>query len=174
MQLERGGTQVEFRIAQASDFPAIVEIYNQAVALKNATAELTPASLDSKREWFAAHSAREYPIFVAEAAGLVTGWCSLSPYRPGRMALRYTAEISYYLHKDFRRMGIGSRLVAHAIEESRTRGIKTLVAILLDVNTGSIRLLEKLGFQKWGELPRVADFDGHECGHLYYGLRVNP
>ncbi|RPJ57287.1 MAG: N-acetyltransferase family protein [Acidobacteria bacterium] len=164
--------RVKFRIAQPTDLPSIVEIYNQAVALKRATAELTPVSAESKREWLAGHTPGNYPVFVAEKGNVVVGWCSLSPYRRGRMALRYTAEISYYIHQDFRRMGIGSQLVALAMEQSRTRGIKTLIAILLDVNLGSIRLLEKLGFRKWGELPGVADFDGNECGHLYYGFRV--
>ncbi|MFB3905713.1 MAG: N-acetyltransferase family protein [Acidobacteriota bacterium] len=165
---------VNFRIAEAADLPAIVEIYNQAVALRKATAELTPVSVESRKEWLAGHTAARFPVFVAETGGMVVGWCSLSPYRPGRMALRFTAEISYYIHEDFRRQGIGARLVAHVVEESRSRGIKSLVAILLDVNVGSIRLLEKLGFEKWGELPRVADFDGQEYSHLYYGLRVNP
>jgi L-amino acid N-acyltransferase YncA len=166
--------RLNFRIAGADDLPAIVEIYNQAVATKQATAELTPVSVESRRDWLAGHLPEHYPIFVAETVAGVVGWCSLGPYRPGRMALRHTAEISYYIHEDFRRMGIGSRLVAHVVEEGRSRGIKTLIAILLDINAGSIRLLEKLGFRKWGELPRVADFDGEECGHLYYGLRVSP
>jgi len=165
--------ELNIRLAQAIDLAAIVEIYNQAVALKKATADLTPVSVESRRDWFAAHTEAQHPVFVAEKDGVLVGWCSLSPYRPGRMALRYTVEISYYIHQDFRGIGIGSQLVAHAIKESRTREIKTLVAILLDVNVGSIRLLEKLGFERWGHLPAVADFDGQECGHLYYGLRVN-
>ncbi|MDJ0928378.1 MAG: hypothetical protein QNJ73_12105 [Gammaproteobacteria bacterium] len=52
--------------------------------------------------------------------------------------------------------------------------IKTLFAILLDINADSFRILEKFGFRQWGHMPNVADFDGRECGHLYYGLRVAP
>jgi L-amino acid N-acyltransferase YncA len=40
--------------------------------------------------------------------------------------------------------------------------IKHLFAIVLEDNQASIRLLEKMGFEKWGYLPRVADFDGKE------------
>ncbi len=47
-----------------------------------------------------------------------------------------------------------------------------LFAILLDVNTSSVGILEKFGFEQWGHLPGVADFDGALCGHLYYGRRV--
>jgi phosphinothricin acetyltransferase len=34
-------------------------------------------------------------------------------------------------------------------------------------------MMESLGFDRWGHLPRVADFDGEECGHLYFGKRVS-
>jgi phosphinothricin acetyltransferase len=50
--------------------------------------------------------------------------------------------------------------------------IKNLFAILIDSNQDSIRLLEKYDFEKWGHMPRVAEFDGIEVGHLYYGLRI--
>ncbi|RPI20395.1 MAG: N-acetyltransferase family protein [Acidobacteria bacterium] len=163
---------VTIRIAEERDLPAIVDIYNQAIALGNATADVTPLSTRGKAGWLAEHKPTNHPVFVAESAGDVVGWCSLSPYRPGRMALRYTAEISYYVHEDFRGKGIGSQLLGHAIAESPNLGIKTLFAILLDINIPSVRLLEKFGFEKWGHLPNVADFNGKECGHLYYGLRV--
>jgi phosphinothricin acetyltransferase len=50
--------------------------------------------------------------------------------------------------------------------------IRHLFAIVLEGNEGSRRLLEKMGFEKWGYLPRVADFDGKEVGHLYYGRHL--
>ncbi len=51
--------------------------------------------------------------------------------------------------------------------------IKTLFAILLDDNDASVKLLERFGFERWGHMPAVANFDGREVGHLYYGLRLN-
>jgi phosphinothricin acetyltransferase len=161
------------RIGRPGDLPAIVEIYNQAIALRGATADLDPVTIESRAGWFADHDPAGHPIFVAETDRRVAGWCSLSPYRPGRGALRRTAEISYYVHEDFRRMGIASRLIAHAIEDCPRLGVKTLFAILLDVNIASAKLLEKAGFERWGHMPGVADFDGAECGHLYYGRRVD-
>ena len=163
---------MEIRFARQTDLVQIVEIYNQAVALKSATADLDPIEPADRLQWLKEHVPEEYPIFVAEADGKIAGWCSLSPYRRGRMALRYTAEISYYIHKDHRRMGVGSALVEHAITQCEKLGIKTLFALLLDVNVASVKLLEKHGFAKWGHMPNVADFDGEECGHLIYGLRV--
>jgi len=163
---------VTIRMADEDDLRAITKIYNQAVALQSATADISPVSLESRKAWLREHTPDQYPIFVAENQNAIVGWCSLSPYRPGRMALRHTAEISYYIDENFRGIGIGFSLISHAIEKCIQLGIKTLFAIILDINRDSVRILEKFGFKEWGHMPDVADFDGQECGHLYYGLRV--
>ncbi len=156
------------RLAQSADLITINEIYNHAIALK-ATAELTPYSLQERHDWIKKHPPDKYPVFVAELTGLVAGWLSLSPYRAGRMGLRYTAEISYYIHPDFWRQGIGSALVRYAVRVASDYKFRVLIAIILEHNTASIQLLEKHHFEKWGFLPEVADFDGKRCGQFYYG-----
>ncbi len=107
-----------------------------------------------------------------EEASAIVGWVSLSEYRKGRKALRYTSEVSFYIRKDRQGQGIGTELLAFAIDRARKISIKTLIAILLEPNTASIRLLEKFSFQKWGDMPNVAEFDGIECNHQFYGLRI--
>jgi phosphinothricin acetyltransferase len=88
------------------------------------------------------------------------------------MALRFTSEISVYVGQAFHRRGVATRLISHAIAESPRLEIETLFGILLEKNIASRQMMEKMGFQQWGFLPRVADFDGEECAHLYYGKRV--
>jgi len=163
---------MKIRIAELDDLPAIVEIYNQAVPTCRSTARTSPVTVDERKNWFQEHDPQEHPIFVAELNGRVIGWCSLSVYRPGRPALRFTAELSYYVDTTHQRQGVGRELIAHALEVGPTHGIKNIVAVLIDRNDASRKLLEKLGFQKWGYLPRVLDFNGQECGEFYYGKRV--
>jgi phosphinothricin acetyltransferase len=160
------------RLATLDDLPAIVSIYNEAVAIGFATADTTPVSVASRQGWFREHDPAQHPIYVWADAGSVRAWCSLSPYRPGRLALRFTAEISYYVKADAQRQGIASRLIRHALAEGETLQIKQLFAIVLERNSRSCSLLEKLGFERWGFLPGVADFAGQECGHAYYGQRL--
>lgn len=160
------------RIARQHDLQKIIEIYNQAVRRGFHTADITPLSLLDRLHWFKDHNNTKYPIYVFEKENKVVGWLSISPYRKGREALRFTAEVSYYIDENFQRQGIGSELLAHAISQMETLEIKTLFAILLDVNDGSIRLLEKFGFQRWAHLPNIADFDGVECGQYYYGYQI--
>ena len=163
---------MKIRFLEESDRSRVVEILNEAIGIANATALTNPVSVESRSAWFDEHTRENYPIYVEEVDGVISGWCSISPYRAGRGALRFTAEISYYVSNDFKRQGVATRLVLHAIEDCGRLGIKNLFGILLDTNEASIRLLEKLGFGKWGHMPNVADFDGTECAHVYYGKRI--
>lgn len=158
------------RTAEPLDLAAIVEIYNQAIA-SHSTGHLNSLSEDDQRQWFADHAA-DYPILVATVDETVVGWASFSSYRTGRGAFRHTAEISYYVDVAHHRQGVASELVARSIERCAALGFKTLIAILLADNQASIALLVKFGFQRWAHLPDIADFDGREVGHVFYGLRV--
>ena len=159
------------RLAVEGDLPAIVAIYNQAVAIE-AVADLEPVTVESRRLWFVEHAPDRHPILVAERDGVVAGWLSLSAYRPGRGGLRHTLEVSYFVDTESRRSGVGSALLEVALERCPALGVKTLFAILLEDNAGSVQLLERFGFERWGHLPGVADFGGREVGQLYYGRRV--
>ena len=159
--------------ADETHLPALTAIYNQAIASRTATADMEPATVQQRRDWLADHSADQYPVYVAEIAGKVVGYASLSRYRRGRQALRHTAEISYFVDENFQRRGVGSQLIAHTLQQCPRLNIRNVFGILLDINHGSVRILEKFGFEQWGHLPDVADFDGAVCGHLYYGRSVD-
>lgn len=160
------------RIATLEDLPSIVAIYNQAVPTHRSTANTTLVTVESRKTWFLDHPPASHPIFVAEINHKVIGWCSLSIYRPGRWALRFTSEISYYVDSNFQRQGIGTSLVQSALQACPNLGIKNVVAVLIDRNETSQKLLKNLGFEQWGYLPKVLDFGDQECGEYYFGKRI--
>jgi L-amino acid N-acyltransferase YncA len=160
------------RTAASKDFGEIINIYNHAVDEKFATADTEYITVESRKEWFSQHSHHTYPIFIAEEKDQVIGWCSLSPHRPGRIALRTVAEISYYIHKDHRRKGVANSLITHTMKKAKDLGFKNLITILLDLNKTSIYILEKFGFEKWGHLPNIADINGVVCGQFIYGKQL--
>jgi L-amino acid N-acyltransferase YncA len=161
------------RIAEETDLPSIVAIYNQAVPSHTSTANTTPVTVEGRKSWFREHEPLNHPIFVAEINGNMAGWCSLSVYRPGRMALRFTSEVSCYIDNSYQKQGLGSALIRHALDACPTLGIKNVVAVLIDRNEASRKMVERLGFQQWGYLPRVLDFGDEECGEYYYGIRIS-
>jgi hypothetical protein len=60
--------ELQIRDAIEADLPAIVEIHNAAITTRVSTAQLEPVTIESRREWFRAHSPAQYPIWVAELA----------------------------------------------------------------------------------------------------------
>jgi len=163
---------MKIREATFDDIVSINDIYNQSIPSKISTADILPVSISKRKKWFKDHVKENYPVFVAEINGEVIGWIALSPYRPGRLALKQTAEVSYFIRKNYQKTGIGTKLMNLIIEKSPEYGFKNLFAILLERNIASIKLLEKMGFGKWAFLPRVANFNGIECGQFYYGKRI--
>jgi L-amino acid N-acyltransferase YncA len=158
--------------ATDADLPTIADIYTQAIGRGGCTADTVAPPSDYWQDFLNDHPADAFPLLVAHLEGRAVGWLSISPYRKGRFGLRFTAEVSYYVHNDFQGRGIGSMLMRHAIGMAPQLGLTTYIAILLDVNQASIRLLERYGFARWGHLPGVADFDGREMGQYYYGRRL--
>ena len=158
--------------AKPSDLPAIVAIYNQAINSKTATGDTQEFSVIERQEWFNKFDENSYPLYVVEIENRVVGYCSISPYRKGRGAMASVAEISYYIDYSFHGKGIATALVKHAIADCKRIGKKNLLAILLETNTPSIGLLEKLGFQKWGHFPDIVEMHGEKQAQVIYGLKV--
>ncbi|HKJ04772.1 MAG TPA: GNAT family N-acetyltransferase [Geopsychrobacteraceae bacterium] len=160
---------MEIRTATPSDWPRIIEIYNHAVGDGHSTADTEPVSVEGRKEWLNQHTSHRYPIRLAEEEGTVVGWCSLSPYRPGRKALSAVAEISYYIARESRGKGCGDKLIKDAISFAENHEFRHLIAILLDINVASLCLLQKFGFQQWGKLPNIVAFEDKTCGQFIYG-----
>lgn len=162
---------MNIRTATQADLPSIDTIYNQAIEEK-LTADTTPLTPSERSTWFKDHDINKYPIFVYEIDNEIIGWLSFSKYRNGRAAVNKTVEISYYIDKKHRNKGIGAQLILYAKTIAKQYGFQNLIAIILERNNSSIKLIEKYGFKNWGYLPKVADFDGEVCGHFYYGINL--
>lgn len=160
------------RTAKIDDLKCLTEIYNQAIAAGGKTADTIPFSVNERKSWFINHPPDKHPIYVAETDGKVSGYITISPYRAGREALRFTAEVSYYVDFGHHGKGIGTALMEHVLNKCPDLGIRNLFAILLETNKASIALLEKFEFTKWAHLPLVASFNDKEVGQLYYGRRI--
>lgn len=159
------------RLARLGDLAAIVGILNQSAGT-GANALHLPVSVESRRTWFDAHTPADFPLWVSEVDGVVAAWCSFSPWRGGREALRAVAEISYYVDRAHHRQGLATALVRHAIAQAPRLGLHTLLAIGLETNQASETLLKREGFERWGRLPDVAEVGARRVGQWIYGRAV--
>ena len=159
------------RDAVPTDLAAIVAIYNAAVPSRMAAADLEPISIDSRRFWFYEHKPDYRPIWVMEVDGTPVGWLSFQSFF-GRPAYHKTAEISIYVAPAYHRCGVGRQLLSHAIRQSPSLEIKTLVSFIFAHNKPSLKLFENFGFQRWGYLPTVAELDAVERDLVIMGYRI--
>ena len=163
---------IEISIAKKKDWIKIIDIYNQAILEGGKTADTEIVTVEERKDWLSLHLDSKHPILLAKIESEIVGWCSLSPHRQGRKALEKTLEISYYIDKNYRGKGVGSFLIRSSLKYAEQNGTKNLFAILLDINSISVKILEKFRFQKWGHLPNIAEIDGIICGQFIYGKNL--
>jgi L-amino acid N-acyltransferase len=103
---ETVASDTRVRDAGDVDLAAITQIYNAAIARRNATAQLEPVTIDHCGAWLRSG----FPLWVAEIEGRVAGWLSCKPFLP-RCAYRGTVELSVYVDEIFQRRGVARRLL---------------------------------------------------------------
>ena len=160
--------KITIRDALESDLPAIIDIYNATVPTRIVTAELEPTTVEARLPWFREHSPDQYPFWVAENDGRVIGWLDFKKFLP-RCAYRGTAEISVYVDENFRRCGVGRRLLEEAIARAPSLGTNAIVGL----NQPSLKLFERFGFERWGLLPQIAQLDGNKRDLVIMGRHLS-
>jgi len=163
---------ISIRDAEKNDMSTIIDIYNTTISGRMVTADLEPVSVESRMPWFNEHSAEFRPLWVVEMNGEICAWVSFQSFY-GRPAYNATAEVSIYIHPDYRGKKLGKYLIQKAIDACPKLGIKTLLGFIFGHNQPSIKLFTGFGFEKWAHLPNVAELDGIERDLLILGKRVS-
>ncbi|MGA2788733.1 MAG: N-acetyltransferase family protein [Verrucomicrobiota bacterium] len=141
------------RPAGPADLADINAIFNYYVAHSTCVWTTTPCSGAERKAWYEGRS-EAMPVLVAESGGRVVGWGALSTFRTAYTSAG-TLEDSIYVHHDFHRQGIGSRLLAGLIDIGRRKGLRSILANISADQNPSIRLHEKFGFQPAAHLRQV-------------------
>ena len=164
---------MEIRVARREDLQQLLDIYNYEVVHGVATLDLQPKSLEEWGQWFDAHNIKNHPLLVAEQAGRVAGYASLSPYR-SKEAYRSTVELSIYIGPDFRRQGVATALMEAILREARQDPeTHTVVSVITDGNEASRKLHEKFGFTYCGAIREVGMKFGAYLDILNFSLIVS-
>jgi phosphinothricin acetyltransferase len=147
------GDNLIIRPALAADLTRVNAIFNYYVAHSTCVWTTTPCSEAERVAWYEEHGA-SMPVLVAESGRRVVGWGALGSFRAA-YTLAGTLEDSVYVHHDFHRQGIGSRLLRELIGAARRKGLRSILANISADQTPSIRLHENFGFQKVAHLREV-------------------
>ena len=134
----------------AADWPQVAVSYEQGIVSHKAT-------FAQKAPEYAVWDAEHHPHtrLVAETSdGIIAGWVAVAPSF-ARAVYNGVAEISIYIHDDFKHQGVGTMLLEAAAEESEKNGIWTLEALIFADNEPSLKLFRKCGYVDLGVRKRL-------------------
>lgn len=146
---------VLIRDAAEADVPGILAITNDVIATSTAIYTESPATLEDRRTWLKGRKDLGYPVIVAaDETGAVAGFASFGDFRawPG---YRYSVEHSVHVRADRRGQGIGSRLVSALLPRAAALGKHVIIAGIDAANAPSIRMHERLGFERVAQFREV-------------------
>jgi len=134
---------VEIRPSTDADRPALARLFATVAEERDGIATEPPVDVEERaREW------RLDGDYVAVAAGEIVGNIHVDRNRHG------FGEIGMAVAKDRRGQGLGSALLAYAIEWAREQGLHKLCLQVFPHNDGAIGLYRKFGFVEEGRLVR--------------------
>jgi L-amino acid N-acyltransferase len=139
---------VKTRLATVADAEALRQIYNLAVTTSVVTFDIVPRTLAEEERWLEERSGA-HAVLVAEDAGRIAGFASLSPYRD-RPAYATSVEDSVYVHEDHQGRGVGGLLLRELIDVAGQHGFHAMFARIVEGHGASIRLHESCGFETVG------------------------
>jgi phosphinothricin acetyltransferase len=145
---EKSRFQLHVRPAELRDAAEIARIYLQATQDQLATFENFLVTPQERERWVNEHS-EQYPLIVAELNGRVLGWASLSPYQV-RPRIEGIAELLIYIHRDYRRHGVGRELMRAIQSLARARGHFKLIGRFLAHNDAGRTLCRMTGWREVG------------------------
>lgn len=166
------GARVLLRLLTPADRQALTDLY-------------APIAADDMR--YLRHNVRDPKVIEAWVEGLdydrvmpllglagdrVVGNCTL---HFGHGPTRHIAEVRIFLARDFRRRGLGSRMLHTLLELARRRSVFYLLAQIVSDQTNEIKAFEQAGFERKCTLDSffmLPDGDLRDVVQLVYQVRA--
>ena len=154
--------QSTIRNMQETDASSVMEIFNHYVENDFASWFEQPLPVQAFGRF--QEMTRNYPaIDTCDENQDVTGFVFLHAYHPAP-AFQRTAEITYFIHHQHVRKGLGKLMLDKLVAEAIPIGADNILASISSRNAGSLAFHEKYGFRECGRFPAIGkkfgqDFD---------------
>ncbi len=144
------GRRVTFDILEERDLPELVPVYNSIIEeelyfIRN---EGLP-DVETAQEWCRKQVKVGMMFIVVRVNNELIGGASLEP-REGKAS--HVGHFGIYLKKEFRNLGIGTRLIGKIIEVARQKNFETIQLYVFASNEQAIHTYKKFGFQEVGRI----------------------
>ena len=157
--------EIEIRLATLEDAKDINAIYTPYILNTAVTFEYEPVSEEQFQERIRKISSR-CPYLVCCIDSKIVGYAYLAPFQE-RAAFGWDVEITVYIHEEYHRRNIATALYEAMFELAYRLGYYNIYALIADPNERSVKLHEKMGFERVGLYPKT----GYKFGQ-WWGLNI--
>ena len=145
---------VTTRPVTEADMAAVLAIYDEGLATRNATFETQlPPAEQLRAKWLPEMA------WVAELDGKIVGWTAVMPVSE-RDCYVGVGETSVYVTEAARGRGVGKALLFTQVVEADRAGMWTLQASIFPENRPSLALHHSAGYRTLAVRTRIAKLDG--------------
>jgi len=143
---------VKFENLNKEHVPEITGIYNYYV--ENSYAAYLEEKVTDDFFYNLLESTKSYPAYAIKADEKVVGFCFLRAYNQSSL-FSETAEITYFIDKDYSGKRIGVIILDRIEEKAKERGICNILASISSLNDNSLKFHKKNGFIECGKFPGI-------------------
>lgn len=144
-------TDLNIRLARGDDAEGVAAIYAPIVRETHLSAELEAPDAGEMRHRIES-TLKTHPWLVAEQNGRIAGYAYATTFR-ARLAYQWCAEVSVYIHEEFRRQGLGYSLYSNLFDRLRAQKFRHAIAVIALPNPPSVAMHEQMGFVPVGVFP---------------------
>ncbi|MDN4061603.1 N-acetyltransferase family protein [Massilia sp. YIM B02769] len=160
------------RPARDADADAICAIYNHYVTTTTISFEEAPVAPAEMVQRIAAVVEADLPWLVMLEGETLIGYAYAAKWRV-RAAYRYSVESSIYMAPESAGQGAGRMLYEALLVQLRERDLHLVIGGIAQPNEASVRLHERLGFQKVAQFNEVGLKSGRWIDVAYWQLKLN-
>jgi len=173
--ITKSGKKITIRPPAKADFEKVFKFFIKIVGEDTfiIRAPGDEPTLEEEKKWFASklESIKKKKAIFLDAffGGMVVGSVSIEV---GEYRLKYIGEVGISIAKDFRREGLGYKLLIEAEKEAKKLGLKILRLDVYGINNFAQGLYKKAGFKKYGNLPKSIQYKGKLVDDLCMYKRI--
>jgi len=153
--ISKKGRKIEIREIQEKDYVELRNFINSLVRENVYTSKNIMVGkeevLDYIRKWLEEIRKKERVYLVAVYKNKIVG---ATDVKRKKFKEKHVGILGVSVRKNYRNEGIGKALIKEAIRVSKRTGIKLIILDVFKVNKSAILLYKKMGFRKYGELPK--------------------
>lgn len=148
--------QIIFKEASLDDLQFVLDLYNYYLSNTTCTFDYEEITLEELQERLSYHH-KKYKTFLVcdRTVENRIGFCFLTRFRK-KPAYDRTAEIGLYLKPEETGKKLGPVIVKFLEEYAKENQIEVMIATISGENTNSVKLFEKMGYERCAHYKRIA------------------